>query len=94
MPRLKELLIELDQELSSRHFTESENAGYRELITVALMDNGWLHLLKSGVRAGVRVKSKKRQGVTQADILIELMKSIADEGDTEVARLLGVINGN
>ena len=47
------------------------------------MDNGWLHLLKSGVRAGVRVKSKQNKDATQADK--NVAESQAIQGATQEA---------
>ena len=82
MPRLKELLIELGQELSSLHSTESEKEEFRELITVAVMNSGWMSALKTSVNIGVRVKSKtESRQVSKAEVLADLVNDLLMSGE-------------
>ena len=47
--------------------------------------------MKSAIRAMVNTRSNQDKGVTKADILIELMESMAGDDDDGVAMLLNAI---
>jgi len=56
-----------------------------------MRDSAGIDLMKSAIRAMVNTRSNQDKGVTKADILIELMESMAGDDDDGVAMLLNAI---
>jgi len=94
MKKLSGLLAEFGQGLCSPPSTDSGKEAFRQIVVDAVMISGWVSLLKTGVKVGVRSKSKAEgREITPEDVIAELINDMSDSKEIDVNELLKLIGG-
>lgn len=92
MPRLKELLLELDQELSLLHSTESEKAEFREVFMGAVMISGEVSLVRGAIAAGARARAARKQmTASKVELLADVIGEMIGHNEVDLGDLLALL---